>query len=72
MASALTSEIPSADPAWHRRHDHPHYKESHFKLQRFVRDYVNREIAPNVEEWEKKGEVPETVGRADIPFGSHF
>lgn len=61
MASALTSDIPSADPAWHRRHDHPYFKESHHKLQRFVREYVDREIAPNVEEWEKQGYVPEAV-----------
>lgn len=61
MASALTSEIPGADPAWHRRHDHPYFKESHYKLQRFVREYVDREIAPNVEEWERNAEVPEAV-----------
>jgi hypothetical protein len=54
MVSALTSEIPGADPAWHRLHDHPYYKESHFKWQRFVREYLDREIAPNVEKWEKQ------------------
>jgi hypothetical protein len=61
MVSALTSEIPGADPAWHRRHGHPYFKESHYKLQRFVREYVDREIAPNVEEWERNAEVPESV-----------
>jgi hypothetical protein len=61
MSHALTSEIPGADPAWHRRHDTPYYKESHYRLQRFVREYVDREIAPNVEEWEKQGEVPKAV-----------
>jgi hypothetical protein len=64
MASALTSDIPGADPAWHRRHDHPNFKDSHYKLQRFVREYVDREIAPNVEEWERNAEVPETVSRS--------
>ncbi|OJI99671.1 hypothetical protein ASPVEDRAFT_51031 [Aspergillus versicolor CBS 583.65] len=58
MPSALTSEIPSADPAWHRQDDHPFYKPSHYRLQRFVREYVDRYIAPNVEEWEKAAEIP--------------
>ncbi|KAL3450790.1 acyl-CoA dehydrogenase/oxidase [Aspergillus insuetus] len=58
MPSALTSEIPAADPAWHRQDDHPFYKPSHYRLQRFVREYVDKYIAPNVEEWEKAGEIP--------------
>ncbi|KAL5360468.1 acyl-CoA dehydrogenase/oxidase [Aspergillus floccosus] len=58
MQLALTSEIPGADPSWHRRQDHHYYKPSHHRLQRFVREYVDREIAPNVEEWEKTGEIP--------------
>ncbi|KAL4810643.1 hypothetical protein BDV18DRAFT_155255 [Aspergillus unguis] len=57
MPSALTSEIPSADPAWHRQEDHPFYKPSHYRLQRFVREYVDKYIAPNVEEWERAGEI---------------
>ncbi|KAJ6002964.1 hypothetical protein N7451_005511 [Penicillium sp. IBT 35674x] len=69
MASALTSDIPSADPAWHRRHDHPYFKESHHKLQRFVREYVDREIAPNVEEWEKQGYVPEAAFKRHASLG---
>jgi formylglycine-generating enzyme required for sulfatase activity len=61
MSSALTSEIPGADPAWHRQDDHPFYKPSHYQLQRFVREYVDKYIAPNVEEWEKAGEIPVEV-----------
>lgn len=58
---ALTSKIPNADPSWHRRDDHPYYKPSHYRLQRFVREYVNEHIAPNVEEWERTGEIPLSV-----------
>lgn len=61
MPSALTSEIPGADPAWHRQDDHPFYKPSHYRLQHFVREYVDKYIAPNVEEWEKAGEIPVEV-----------
>lgn len=66
MESALTSEIPSADPAWHHRQDHPYYKPSHYRLQRFVREYVDAEIAPNVEDWERQGDIPVTVGSPSI------
>ncbi|CAL5869154.1 uncharacterized protein PFLUO_LOCUS3382 [Penicillium psychrofluorescens] len=69
MASALTSQIPGADPAWHCRHDHPYYNESHHRLQKFVREYVSGEISPNVEEWEKQGEVPETAFRRHASLG---
>lgn len=61
MQSALMSEIPSADPAWHRWQDHPFYKASHHRLQRFVREYVDTEIAPNVEDWERQQDIPVTV-----------
>lgn len=70
MPSALTSEIPSADPAWHRQDDHPFYKPSHYRLQRFVRHYVDKYIAPNVEEWEKAGEIPVEV-RIAVERTSH-
>ncbi|OJJ37959.1 hypothetical protein ASPWEDRAFT_171412 [Aspergillus wentii DTO 134E9] len=69
MSTALTSNIPGADPAWHRRNDHPYYKESHHRLQRFVREYADAEIAPNVEQWEKQGEVPEAAFKRHASLG---
>lgn len=64
---ALASDIPGADPSWHHRQDHPYYKPSHHRLQRFVREYVDTEIAPNVEEWERQGDIPETVRSTSNP-----
>lgn len=61
MSLALTSSIPGADPSWHRRADHPYFKPSHYKLQGFVREYVDEYIAPEVGEWERTGEIPEAV-----------
>lgn len=72
MTLALTSQIPGADPAWHRRQDHSYYNESHHRLQNFVREYVSREISPNVEEWEKQGEVPETVSCSKVHYYSNM
>lgn len=61
MAGTTTSKIPFADPSWHTDTSHPYYKDSHRKLQRFIRGYVDEEIAPNVEKWERQGFVPEEV-----------
>lgn len=59
MASALTSNIPFADPVWHTDRNAPYYKDSHRKLQRFIREYIDSEITPNGAEWEAQGYVPE-------------
>ncbi|KAK1772089.1 putative acyl-CoA dehydrogenase [Phialemonium atrogriseum] len=59
MAGTTTSTVPFADPSWHTDTSHPYYKDSHRKLQRFIRGYVDEEIAPNVEKWERQGFVPE-------------
>lgn len=64
MADCITSNIPSADPSWHTDKNHPYYKDSHRKLQRFIREYIDAEVAPNVEQWEKQGFVPEKVRHA--------
>ncbi|KAJ5243275.1 uncharacterized protein N7469_001602 [Penicillium citrinum] len=69
MTSALTSDIPGADPAWHTQNDHPFYKPSHHRLQRFVREYVDTYIAPNVEGWEKAGEIPAEVFKRHASLG---
>lgn len=61
MADTITSPIPFADPPWHSSKEHPYYKDSHRRLQKYVREYVDKEISPNVEEWERQGYVPEEV-----------
>jgi hypothetical protein len=55
----ITSPIPFADPTWRQDKSHPFYKNSHRTLQRFLRSYVDSEIAPNVAQWEKQGFAPE-------------
>ncbi|KAH7140042.1 acyl-CoA dehydrogenase/oxidase [Dactylonectria estremocensis] len=57
--STLTSNIPFADPVWHTDKNHPYYRDSHRKLQRFIREYVDSEIVPNGAEWEAQGYVPD-------------
>lgn len=60
--NTTTSSIPFADPPWHRtKSEHPWYKDSHRALQRAIRAYVDQEIRPYAEEWEKNEEIPEAV-----------
>lgn len=69
MAFALTSNIPFADPSWHTDNAHLYYKDSHRKLQRFIREYVDSEIIPNAGEWEAQGYVPEEAYQRHAELG---
>lgn len=59
MASSI--QAPFADPIWHSRYHSPYYDDSHRRLQQEVRDYVDREIIPFCEQWEREGRVPPEV-----------
>lgn len=52
---------PFAEPLWYYRDSSPYYDESHKKLRQFVRDYVENDLMPHAEEWEKEGQVPPEV-----------
>ena len=58
---ASVSTIPFADPLWLNRRFSPYYTDSHRRLQKEVREYVDTYIAPFCEEWEKQGFVPQEV-----------
>ncbi|KAH8892288.1 acyl-CoA dehydrogenase NM domain-like protein [Thozetella sp. PMI_491] len=69
MADTITSPIPFADPSWHTDTTHPYYKDSHRRLQNFIRSYVDKEIAPNVDTWERQGFVPDQNFRRHASLG---
>lgn len=62
MAGTITSTIPFADPAWHKNTSLPNFKDSHRKLQSYIRQYIDEYVIPNAHEWEANGEVSEEVG----------
>lgn len=55
------NRIPFAEPLWHSRRSSPYYLDSHRRLQKEVRQYVNEKILPNSEAWERQGSVPAEV-----------
>jgi alkylation response protein AidB-like acyl-CoA dehydrogenase len=60
------SDVPFAEPSWYNAaNPNPYYGEQHIKFRAAMREFVDNEITPNVEEWEDAGEVPaEVYGRA--------
>jgi len=63
------STVPFAEPAWYNTLKSPYYKESHRRLRRFVRDYVDTYLAPHAEEWEGAGKVPDEAFRRHAELG---
>jgi hypothetical protein len=55
------SYTPFADPVWLNRGYSPYFTDSHRRLQKQTRKYVDDEISPFCEEWEKQGFVPAEV-----------
>jgi len=50
-----------SDPLYLTRGASPYYRESHYRLQRELREYVDKYISPFCEEWETNGQVPAEV-----------
>lgn len=65
----MASLAPYADPPYLTRGISPYYSESHLRLQREVRQYINDKIIPNCEEWERNGCVPAEVIRTHSELG---
>jgi hypothetical protein len=65
IVPSLPSRIPNtalySDPLYLTRGASPYYQDSHYRLQRELREYVDTHISPFCEEWETKGKVPDEV-----------
>lgn len=53
--------IPYADPSWYQGHRTPYYKESHSKFRKEVRDWVEDNLEPYIDDWEEDGEIPAEI-----------
>lgn len=58
-----STRVPFAEPLWHSRCASPYYSESHRRLQKEVRQYVDTKLLPFSEQWERDGSVPAEVRR---------
>jgi Cytochrome b5-like Heme/Steroid binding domain/Acyl-CoA dehydrogenase, N-terminal domain len=53
--------IPFAEPAWYTGLSSPYYRESHHRLRKFMRNYMDENIIPHVFEWEEKKQQPKEL-----------
>ncbi|KAL1858576.1 hypothetical protein Plec18170_002776 [Paecilomyces lecythidis] len=53
--------IPFADPSWYQGYRSPYFNETHAALRAEVREWVETELEPYVNEWEEAKRVPETI-----------
>ena len=57
----VTRAAPYAEPLWSSRGYSAYYNDSHYRLRRELRNYVEQEISPYAAEWEHEGKVPVEV-----------
>jgi alkylation response protein AidB-like acyl-CoA dehydrogenase len=48
------SNVPFAEPPWYRGIPTPYYDQSHVEFRKRIRDYVDKHLLPNVDEWEER------------------
>ncbi|CAF9928538.1 MAG: hypothetical protein GOMPHAMPRED_005159 [Gomphillus americanus] len=58
---AFGSLIPYGDPSWYQTYHSPYYNETHAAIRQEIREWVETEIEPYVNEWEEKKQVPEAI-----------
>ncbi|TIC90272.1 Acyl-CoA dehydrogenase [Colletotrichum higginsianum] len=72
VAEPFGNRAPFAEPSWYNALASPYYKESHRRVRDHVRRYVDEHIAPNIQEWEENGHVPDEArlryARAGLAF----
>ncbi|KAG1401530.1 hypothetical protein G6F60_006324 [Rhizopus arrhizus] len=53
--------VPFGDPMWYQDWYSPYYDDSHRKVRKSVRDFVEREIMPYTHEWDEAKELPREI-----------
>uniref|UniRef100_A0A7S4P207 Acyl-CoA dehydrogenase n=1 Tax=Paramoeba aestuarina TaxID=180227 RepID=A0A7S4P207_9EUKA len=49
------NQIPFCEPAWYQGHHTPYYTEKHVQFRARVREFVEKEMKPNIDKWIKTG-----------------
>lgn len=45
--------VPWGDPTWYQRWHSPYYNESHVRFRAATREFVEKELIPNIEPWDE-------------------
>ena len=60
---------PFAEPPWYNAINSPYYNNSHRRLRKFIREYVDEHIIPHCEEWERNGSIPKEAADRHVKLG---
>ncbi|KAG8163145.1 hypothetical protein KVR01_007623 [Diaporthe batatas] len=55
------SILPFAEPAWARGCPSPYYGDSHRRLREAMRSWVEKNLSPNIQGWEKTASIPDWI-----------
>ncbi|KAK2595891.1 hypothetical protein N8I77_013680 [Diaporthe amygdali] len=55
------SNLPFAEPAWARGCPSPYYRDSHRRLRQAMRFWVEKNLIPHVQDWEKTASIPDWI-----------
>jgi alkylation response protein AidB-like acyl-CoA dehydrogenase len=56
------ASVPFSEPSWYdSRNVSPFYGEPHRKWRQLMREFVDKEIMPFRDEWDKTGKIPEDL-----------
>ncbi|KAI9713699.1 MAG: hypothetical protein M1828_001388 [Chrysothrix sp. TS-e1954] len=53
--------IPFADPSWYQTYHSPYFNQTHADLRAEVRQWMEAEVMPNINEWEEAKRIPEHI-----------
>eukprot|EP00933_Yihiella_yeosuensis_P034293 TRINITY_DN27794_c0_g1_i1.p1 TRINITY_DN27794_c0_g1~~TRINITY_DN27794_c0_g1_i1.p1 ORF type:complete len:456 (+),score=74.32 TRINITY_DN27794_c0_g1_i1:94-1461(+) len=53
--------LPFGDPSWYQAYNSPYYNETHKKLRKLFREYVDENIMGNCHEWDEAGKIPKEI-----------
>lgn len=54
-------QYPYGDPSWYQNFNSPYYNESHLKVRKAMREWVDKEVTPFCHEWSENKEIPRSV-----------
>ncbi|KAI9259106.1 acyl-CoA dehydrogenase/oxidase [Helicostylum pulchrum] len=61
--------IPYGDPNWYQDWNSPYYKESHIKLRKEIRQFIDTEVMPFCHEWSEAKAIPRSVVKRAAEIG---
>ncbi|KAI7866669.1 acyl-CoA dehydrogenase/oxidase [Spinellus fusiger] len=63
------NDLPYSEPSWYQEWNSPYYTESHVKLRKVIREFVDKEITPFCHGWSEAKQVPREITKRCAELG---